>query len=84
MDLSVSFYGMKASVVGSMVLEGDTFYLTLEAKLCSELLMACLPPIEVLTDIRFPTAKPKGGKNYISLYVYYVTLTQIMHKNYNI
>ena len=53
---------MKASVVGSMVLRGDTFYLTLEAKLCSELLMTCLPPIEVLTDIRFPSAKPKGEK----------------------
>ena len=60
MDLSVSLFGMKASLVGSMYLEGDRFYVTLEAKLCSELLMTCLPAIEVLTDMKFPAIKPKG------------------------
>ena len=59
-DLSVEFLGMSVSLVGSIILDTNEFYVTLEAKLCANLLMTCLQPIEILTNIKFPTLRPPG------------------------
>ena len=56
----MKFMGMKASLVGSFRLDSDKFYVSLEAKLCEELMMTCLPSIEIVTDIIFPSIRPKG------------------------
>lgn len=59
-DLSLELLGMSASLVGSIALDTNKFYVTLEAKLCANLLMTCLQPIEILTNIKFPTRRPPG------------------------
>ena len=52
--------GMKASLVANFQLDVDKFILSLEAKLCDELLMTCLGSVEIVTDISFPSMRPTG------------------------
>ena len=60
LDLSVKFMGMKASLIANFQLNADKFLLSMEAKLCNELLMTCLGSVEIVTDISFPTIRPAG------------------------
>ena len=60
MDLSLKLMGMKTSLVGNFQIDVDKYVLSLEAKLCEELMMTCLPSIEIVTGIMFPSVKPIG------------------------